>query len=409
MSEQNPPGVPEGGPDPFDELLKGLREESTEPAPAPAEAAPEVSSVDQPTVAFTPVDQTAPLAPEEPTVAFAPQPEAANPVPEPVPPYVAPGLPPTVALPGTFEPTAATSVLGGAGGGVPPEEPPSGGGGFKDWDPRRRTLFIVLVSLAGVLLIALVVALIAFAVNGNQPNPDPTGTRTTSPTHSSTPTPTPSRSATPTPTPTPTAAPKPAVQSFAVTPTTAECSNGNAATKVTLHFSWNITGTTTDVVLAANGNAVKNGLRPAETDYLLEFGCDSAQVTYTITAVAPDGQRYSGTPATVNRKLPDPPAPPAAPTVSSFDASPATADCSASPSPIVTLTWNTTNATSVAISGVPGTFAASGSTTTTYDCAQEQITYTLTATGASGTSPATADDTVTRDSDDDGDDPGADD
>ena len=57
-----------------------------------------------------------------------------------------------------------------------------------------------------------------------------------------------------------------------------------------------------------------------------------------------------------------------------------------------TLTWTTTNATSVSIAGISGTLAVDGSTTVS---PTTTTTYTLTASGASGTTAATATVTIT--------------
>ena len=78
---------------------------------------------------------------------------------------------------------------------------------------------------------------------------------------------------------------------------------------------------------------------------------------------------------------PPPPPPPAAPTAS-LTASPDTIDKGQS----TTLTWQTTNATDVAIEGV-GAVQASGSQQVS---PAESTTYTLTAKGAGGTQSATA-------------------
>lgn len=77
-----------------------------------------------------------------------------------------------------------------------------------------------------------------------------------------------------------------------------------------------------------------------------------------------------------------------APVVNSFSASPSSISAGSSS----TLSWNCSDTTSVSISGVSGTFGATGSTTVT---PAATTTYTLTATGAGGTATASATVTVT--------------
>jgi hypothetical protein len=79
--------------------------------------------------------------------------------------------------------------------------------------------------------------------------------------------------------------------------------------------------------------------------------------------------------------------PPTGPTVSSFTANPPTVNAGQSS----TLTWATTNATSVTIDGIAGTLPPSGSQTVT---PAATTTYTLHASGAGGTTNATVTVTV---------------
>jgi len=76
------------------------------------------------------------------------------------------------------------------------------------------------------------------------------------------------------------------------------------------------------------------------------------------------------------------------PVVNSFSASPSSITSGGSS----TLSWSCSNTTSVAISGVSGTFGASGSTTV---YPTSTTTYTLTATGSGGTATASTTVTVT--------------
>lgn len=103
----------------------------------------------------------------------------------------------------------------------------------------------------------------------------------------------------------------------------------------------------------------------------------SATTEYTLTATSVNGTATSVATVTVK-------------------ASPPTAKLTAAPTTIklgnsATLTWSTTNATSVSIDNGIGTVAASGSTTVSPNTT---TTYTLTATGSSGTATATATVTV---------------
>jgi len=417
MSEQHPPGTPAEGPDPFDELLKGLVEEPAAPQPvAPEPSVP--SSADVPTVAFTPVE-TPPVVPpsveqspvtapplEEPTVAFAPPAASDAPTtafPEPIPAAGTPssGLAPTVVMPGSLDPTAATTVLaGGAGGGLPPSEPPSGGG-FRDWDPRRKALFITLIAAAGVLLIALIVLLVVvLGGSGKDPGPTPSPTRT-----SATPTPTPTRStATPAPTPTPTV--KPAVQSFTANSNTAVCADTGAETNVTMRFSWNVVGNPTQIAIASAPNAIdaianpfQNNLPATATDFQMPFACSNAQLTYSLTAAGPDGQHYSGV-VTVVRQY-TPPAP-TNPTITQFTVERLDSnvcdpdDPTVTPFPRIRVVWATKDATAVEIPELPGSEQLSGSSELDYDCAVEGMVFSITATGASGTTPATGTTSILR-------------
>jgi phospholipase C len=103
----------------------------------------------------------------------------------------------------------------------------------------------------------------------------------------------------------------------------------------------------------------------------------SSTTQYTLTATSVNGTSTSTATVTVH-------------------ANPPTAKLTAAPTTITignsaTLTWSTTNATSVSIDNGIGTVAASGSTTVS---PTTTTTYTLTATGAGGTVTATATVTV---------------
>ncbi|OJX70158.1 MAG: hypothetical protein BGO95_03895 [Micrococcales bacterium 73-13] len=381
MSDQQQPGTPAEGPDPFDELLKGLADDAPATSDAAPTAAAPASSADVPTVAM-------------PATAGAPAAELPTPEPAGVPAE----LPPTVVLPGTAQPTAATTVLAdGGGGGLPPEQPPTGGG-FRDWDPRRKALVITLIAVAGVLIIALIILLVVLFSAKGEPGPSPT----TSPTHSTgpTPTPTPTRSATPTPAPTTV---KPAVQSFTANSSTAVCPDTGAGTNVTMHFAWTVVGATQiaiasgPVAIDAIANPFQNNLPATATDFQMPFGCANSQLTYTLTIAGPDGQHYSGV-LTVTRQYTPPP--PTNPTIGTWSPSTTTIACPADPSdpvPPLTLSWNVTNWQSgnYLVFGIsnPGEYTqftnSSGSITSPDDfpafpCGDGQQTYYLTLFKADG-------------------------
>jgi len=415
MSEQNPPGTPAEGPDPFAELLKGLVEEPTAeqsvPPAQPVPAQPATGSVDVPTVAFTPVEEPAVVRPaveqspvtspplQEPTAAFSPEATAA--LPEPIAASGTPsaGLPPTVVLPGTLDPTAATTVLaGGAGGGLPPSEPPRGGG-FRDWDPRRKALFITLVSVAGVLLIALVVLLVVLlSGRGDEPTPTPTRTGTSAPT------PTPTRTGTPTPTPTPTPTVKPAIQSFAASAPQVTCTDQTS--NVPVKLGWTVVGNPTQIAIASGpqivdaiANPFQNGLPSTATDFQMQFSCANTQWAYTLTIQAPDGNKYSQV-ITITRNY-TPPAP-TNPTIVTFtveqlDSNVCDPDeIAVLPVPRIKVVWETKDATAVDIPQLPGAEQPNGSYELDYDCSVPSMEFDITATGASGTTPATGATSIVR-------------
>jgi len=155
----------------------------------------------------------------------------------------------------------------------------------------------------------------------------------------------------------------PAVTLFTATPSVITA--GSSST-----LSWTTTNASSVTISGVAGTQPANGsisVTPANT------------ATYTLTATgAGTGTASATTTVTVN---------PASPKVVSFVATPSTVIAGQSS----TLSWTTTNATSVTISGLSGTQAANGSTSVT---PVNTATYTLTATGAGGTATATATVTV---------------
>jgi probable HAF family extracellular repeat protein len=111
----------------------------------------------------------------------------------------------------------------------------------------------------------------------------------------------------------------------------------------------------------------------------------TATITYTLTATGSGGTVTATATVTVTTSAPPPP-PPAAPTAT-FSASPASITQGASS----TLTWSTTNATSVNIDAL-GSVPINGSQTVS---PMNTTTYTLSATGAGGTTTVMTTITVT--------------
>jgi Leucine-rich repeat (LRR) protein len=153
----------------------------------------------------------------------------------------------------------------------------------------------------------------------------------------------------------------PTVTSFTASPATITA--GQSST-----LSWTTTNTASVSISGVGTQPVSGSVSVSPT----------TTTTYTLTATGPGGTATATTTITVN------PAPP--PIVGSFAASPATII----PGQSSTLSWTTTNTSSVAIGGlgsqpVNGSVSVSPATTTT---------YTLTATGPGGTATATTTITV---------------
>ena len=154
----------------------------------------------------------------------------------------------------------------------------------------------------------------------------------------------------------------PVVTAFTASPTTIIA--GNSST-----LSWSTTNVTSVTITSSGGgNFGPNGSTSVSPL--------TPTITYTLTATGPGGTTTATVTVTVYRL----------PTISSFTASPNTIIAGNSS----TLTWSTTNTTSVSINNGVGTFGPSGSTSVTPD---DTTTYTLTATGPGGT--ITRSDTVT--------------
>ena len=169
--------------------------------------------------------------------------------------------------------------------------------------------------------------------------------------------------------------PAPTVDSFTASPST--ITEGESAT-----LSWQTTNATSVTIKDGNGNTVYSGssvdgsttVSPAST------------TTYTLTASGDGGTANASVTVTVNA------APTPAPTVDSFTANPSTITEGES----ATLSWQTTNATSVTIKDGNGNTVYSGSSVdgSTTVSPTSTTTYTLTASGDGGTANASVTVTV---------------
>ena len=168
--------------------------------------------------------------------------------------------------------------------------------------------------------------------------------------------------------------PAPAVDSFTANPTT--ITEGDSTT-----LSWQTTNATSVTVKDGNGATVYSG---SSVDGSTSVSPTST-TTYTLTAIGDGGTATASVTVTVNA------APTPAPTVDSFTANPTTITEGDS----TTLSWQTTNATSVTVKDGNGATVYSGSSVdgSTSVSPTSTTTYTLTATGDGGT--ATASVTVT--------------
>jgi pimeloyl-ACP methyl ester carboxylesterase len=155
----------------------------------------------------------------------------------------------------------------------------------------------------------------------------------------------------------------PKVVSFVANPATVIAGQSTTLT-------WTTTNATSVTISGVAGTQPANGslsVTPAST------------TTYTLTATGTGGTASATAIVTVN---------PASPKVVSFVANPATVTTGQTS----TLSWTTTNATSVTISGVAGTQPVNGSV---FVFPTVSSTYTLTATGAGGIATATTSVNVT--------------
>lgn len=162
----------------------------------------------------------------------------------------------------------------------------------------------------------------------------------------------------PAPTPTP-SNPAPTAQ-FNATPASV-----NAGQPVTL--TWSTTNATSVTIDNGVGKVSASGSTTVNP---------SSSVTYTLTATGSGGTVTKTAAVTVTMPAPG------APTIQQFTATPANINAGQT----VTLTWSTTNATTVTIDNGVGTVKPSDSTTVK---PLSSVTYTLTATGPGGTATAT--------------------
>lgn len=165
----------------------------------------------------------------------------------------------------------------------------------------------------------------------------------------------------------PTPAPPPTVSSFTANPT-------SIAPGATSTLSW------------ASANATSIAIAPGTFTSTSATGSTtvspSATTTYTLTATSAMGSATATATVTVQQA-------PTLPVINSFMANPASIAAGAS----TTLSWNTTNATTIAIT--PGTFTSTSAAGSTSVSPAATTTYTITATNAAGSKTATTTVTIT--------------
>ena len=172
--------------------------------------------------------------------------------------------------------------------------------------------------------------------------------------------------------------PAPTIDSFTANPTT--ITSGDSST-----LSWQTTNATSVTVKDGNGNTVYSG---SSVDGSTTVSPTST-TTYTLTATGDGGTATASVTVTVSST----PAP--APTIDSFTADPTTITSGDSS----TLSWQTTNATSVTVKDGNGNTVYSGSSVdgSTTVSPTSTTTYTLTATGDGGNATASVTVTVNQD------------
>jgi len=152
--------------------------------------------------------------------------------------------------------------------------------------------------------------------------------------------------------------PAPSIGSFSATP--ASIIVGNSST-----LSWSTTNATSVTINNGVGSQPVNGSVPVSP---------TVTTIYTLTATGPGGSTTANVTVTVNQP---------APSIGSFSATPASIIAGNSS----TLSWSTTNATSVTINNGVGSQPVNGSISVS---PANSTTYTLTATGPGGSSSASA-------------------
>jgi hypothetical protein len=160
-----------------------------------------------------------------------------------------------------------------------------------------------------------------------------------------------------------TAGQPPVINSFDASPST--ISAGESST-----LSWNVSGASTVSIDQGIGNVALTGRRDV---------VPGTTTVYTLTATSAAGASTTATAQVIVSGAPSPST--GLPVVNYFTASPSGIIVGNS----VTLSWNVSNATSVAIAPGVGTFASSG---TTIVSPMASTTYTLTATNAAGSATA---------------------
>lgn len=190
---------------------------------------------------------------------------------------------------------APTELIGGAP--VSPGEPDAGAPA----EGKSRRLLIILASIGGALLLAVLILLVLLLTRGTG-TPAPSASPTLTPTPSSTPSDTPSPSPTPTPTPTETTPPPPPppsgpISSYSASQSTVNCSAGGG-TSVPISFSWVATGQTLWFGVGTD-NAKYQPYDQYPLSYTLNFdyqcGQADGQQKYTITVESSTGDVTSKT------------------------------------------------------------------------------------------------------------------
>jgi len=204
-------------------------------------------------------------------------------------------MPPSPGLPADGAPDA----------GLPPAGPPSGDAVTGAADGKSKRTIVILLSILGALLLAVLITLILLLTRGAAPvpvtsptptasSPSPTPT-VSNPTPTPTPTPTPDPPPPPPPDPPPPPPPPSPISAFTASDTTVDC-GGSSSVPVT--FSWAAVGETLWFGVGTD-NAKNEPFSEFPLNYTFDFnyqcGQPGNQQKYTITVEASDGTVKSKT------------------------------------------------------------------------------------------------------------------